>query len=94
MTAEPATLRRTRAKVIRLAKAWNKQYREPGMCAFNITALALACITEGLGVATGLAEFFSYAAKDLKQRLTPDPAGVSPPIKLLIDRDVMISRLE
>lgn len=94
MTGEPATLRRTRAKVVRLAKAWNKQYAEPGMCAFNLTALALACVTEGIRVATSLAEFFTYAAKDLKQRLTPDPAGVARPIKLLIARDVMVSRLD
>jgi hypothetical protein len=60
MTAEPATLRRTRARIVRLAKAWNKQYHEPGLCAFNITALALACITERMGVATGLAEFFRF----------------------------------
>src|SRR5207302_1797981 len=78
----------------RLAKVWNKQYSQPGMCAFNITALALASITEGMGVATGLAAFFAYAAKDLKKRLTPDPAGVSPPIKLLIDRDIVVRRLE
>jgi hypothetical protein len=94
MTAPPAPLRRTRAKVVRLAKVWNKQYVQPGMCAFNITALALACITEDMDVATGLAAFFAYAAQDLKKRLTPDPAGVSPPIKLLIDRDIVVSRLE
>jgi hypothetical protein len=47
-----------------------------------------------MGVASGLAEFFSYAAKDLSQRLTPDPADVSPPIKLLLDRDVVVSRLD
>jgi hypothetical protein len=94
MTAEPATLRRTRARIVRLAKAWNKQYHEPGLCAFNITALVLACITERMGVATGLAEFFRYAARDLQQRLTPDPAEVSPPIKPLIDRNVVVSRLE
>jgi hypothetical protein len=91
MTAPPAPLRRTRVKVVRLAKVWNKQYVQPGMCAFNITALALASITEGMGIATGLAAFFAYAAKDLKKRLTPDPAGVSPPIKLLIDRDIVVS---
>jgi hypothetical protein len=94
MTAEPATLRRTRAKIVRLAKAWNKQYGQPGLCPFNITALALACITEGMSVASGLAEFFSYAAKDLSHQLTPDPADVSPPIKLLLDRDVVVSRLD
>jgi hypothetical protein len=93
MTAEPGNLRRNRAKVVRLAKAWNKQYSKPGLCAFNITALALDCITQGMGVATGLAEFFDYAASDLKRRLTSDPAGVSPPIKLLADRDTVIGRL-
>jgi hypothetical protein len=93
MTAEPAALRRTRAKVVRLAKAWNKQFTKPGLCSFNITALALACITEGMGVATGLSEFFHYAEGDLEKRLTPDPAGVSPAIKLLIERDIAVKRL-
>ncbi len=93
MTAEPATLRRTRAKVIRLAKAWNKQYAKPGFCAFNITALALACVKEGMATATGLAEFFDHGATALKRRLTPDPAGVSPPIKLPVERDTVVGRL-
>ncbi len=94
MTADPATLRRTRAKIIRLAKAWNKQASRPGLSSFNITALALACVTPGMGIAKGLREFFDYAAKELKKRRTPDPAGVSPPIKLLIDRDTIVGRLE
>lgn len=94
MTAEPADLRRTRAKIVRLAKVWNKQASRPGLCAFNITALALASVTEGMGIATGLAEFFDHAASDLKKHLTPDPAGVSPSIKLLEDRDIVIGRLE
>jgi hypothetical protein len=47
-----------------------------------------------MGVARGLAELFTYAAKDLKQRLTPDPAHVSPPIKVLIDRNSVVLRLE
>ncbi len=94
MTAEPATLRRTRAKIVRLAKAWNKQASRPGLSSFNITALALACVEPGMGVATGLREFFDYAARELKKRRTPDPAGVSPPIKMLIDRDIIVGRLE
>ena len=94
MTAEPADLRRTRAKVVRLAKVWNKQATRPGLCAFNITALALACVTEGMGIAAGLGEFFDHAASDLKKHLTPDPAGVSPSIKLLEDRDTVVGRLE
>ena len=94
MTADPATLRRTRAKVIRLVKAWNKQSSRPGLSSFNITALALACVIPGMGIATGLGAFFDYAARELKKRRTPDPAGVSPPIKILIDRDTIVGRLE
>ena len=94
MTAEPAALRRTRAKVVRLAKAWNKQTSRPGLSSFNITALALACVTTEMGIDTGLQEFFHYAASDLKKHLTPDPAGVSPPIKLLVERAIIVGRLE
>ena len=93
MRNEPGSLRRTRAKVVRLAKAWNVQYSKPGMSSFNITALALECIDEGMGVASGLAEFFNHAARELPRHLTADPAGLSPPVKLLVDRDAVVSRL-
>lgn len=93
LTAEPATLRRLRAKVIRLAKAWNKQYSLPGLCSFNIAALALEAVKEDMSVAEGLAAFFEYSAGDLAKRRTPDPAGVSGPIKTLIDRDQITGRL-
>ena len=94
LTDDPAGLRRVRAKVIRLAKGWNTQYTKPGLCSFNIEALALTCIYEEHGVPDGLAEFFRYAASDLKKRLTPDPAGISKPIKLLEDRDTVVGRLQ
>lgn len=93
LTAEPKLLRVIRARIVRLAKCWNVQYSQPGMCSFNVEALALACITAGMGVADGLAEFFSFAAKDVAKRNTPDPAGVSKAIKLKIDRDAMVARL-
>ena len=93
MRDEPGSLRRTRAKVVRLAKAWNHQYSKPGTSSFNITALALQCLEEGMGVASGLEEFFIHAARELPRHLTADPAGVSPPIKLLIDRDTVVNRL-
>jgi len=93
LTADPAGLRRMRAKVIRLAKAWNKQFSQPGLCSFNIEALALDAIKEEVGTADGLAAFFKYAATDLAKRQTPDPAGVSAPIKTLIDRGVVAGRL-
>ena len=93
MRSEPANLRRTRAKIVRLAKAWNVQYSKPGLSSFNITALALECIEEGMGVASGLAAWFDHAARELPKHFTADPAGVSPPIKLLIDRDTVVTRL-
>ena len=93
LTADPAGLRRVRAKVIRLAKGWNTQYSQPGLCSFNIEALALSCISEEHGVPDGLAELFRFAASDLKKCLTPDPAGVSKPIKLLMDHDTVVGRL-
>lgn len=93
LTAEPAGLRRMRAKVIRLAKAWNKQYFQPGLCSFNIEALALEALKEETGVAEGLATLFKHAASDLSKRQTPDPAGVSAPIKTLTDRETVTGRL-
>jgi len=93
LTAEPAGLRRMRAKVIRLAKAWNNQYSQPGLCSFNIEALALEAIKEEIGIADALAAFFNYAASDLSKRQTPDPAGISAPIKTLLERQVVARRL-
>ena len=94
LTADPAGLRRVRAKVIRLAKGWNTQYTKPGLCSFNIEALALSCISERHSVPDGLAELFRFAVSDLKKHYTPDPAGVSKPIKLLKDRNTVVGRLE
>jgi hypothetical protein len=94
LTADPKTLRVTRARVVRLGKCWNSQYSDPGMCSFNIEALALACVEDGMTVAAGLAAFFKYAAGDVKAHNTPDPANVSKPIKLKIEREVMVGRLE
>jgi hypothetical protein len=94
LTAEPAGLRRMRAKVIRLAKAWNKQYAQPGLCSFNIEALALQSIKEETSIAEELLTFFNHAAKDLAKRNTPDPAGVSSAIKTPVERDKVVCRLE
>ena len=93
LTAEPARLRRVRAKVIRLAKAWNKQYAQPGLCSFNIAALALGALKEETGVAEGLVTFFEYAAGDLSERQTPDPAGISSAIRTAIERETVTRRL-
>ena len=47
-----------------------------------------------MDVAEGLAAFFDYAAGDLARRRTPDPAGISNPIKTLIDRETVADRLK
>ncbi len=94
LTAEPAGLRRLRSKVIRLAKAWNKQYSQPGLCSFNIEALALEAIKQEMSAADGLAALLDFGAKDLAKRKTPDPAGISAPIKTLIDREIVAGRLK
>ena len=89
LTAEPRALRQKRARVIRLAKGAkgeNGERAEKALCSFNLEALALESVEDGTGLAVALAEFFEYGADDLDQRLTPDPADVSPPIKTLIER--------
>ena len=87
----PAALRRTRRRVIRLAKAWNKQFAQPGLSSFNISAIALASVQPGLGLAEGLQRFFADGAASLATgRNTPDPAGVSPPLKLLMPRHSLV----
>jgi len=86
-------LRQTRTRTVRVAKAWNKQYVEPGLCSFNIEALALSALETPGPLAEALFRFFDYSAADLAERLTPDPAGVSGPIKLPIDRSVVVERL-
>jgi hypothetical protein len=89
-----AALRRTRRRVIRLAKAWNKQFTQPGLSSFNISAIALASVQPGLGLAEALQRFFADAAASLATgRNTPDPAGVSPPLKLLMPRTTVVRRL-
>lgn len=92
LTADPKSLRQKRAHVIRLAKGWNVSFSEPAVCSFNVEALALQSVREGTGLAEALAIFFEEAAADLKQRPTPDPAGVSPPIKTSIDRQKAADR--
>ena len=94
LTAEPRALRQKRARVIRLAKGENGERSEKALCSFNLEALALESVEEGSGLGVTLAEFFEYGAADLEQRLTPDPADVSPPIKTLIERTKAARRLD
>lgn len=81
------------ARVVRLAKANTKGYSEPALSSFNLTALALPSVEEG-NLPMNLLSFFQYSAQDLSRRLTPDPAGVSLPIKVLVDdRQIAVGRM-
>ena len=85
---------RARARAVRLAKGWNQQYVRPGLSSFNIEALAWECVDESMSESDALDEIFAYGAKELAGQDTEDPAGVSGPIRPLIDRDDVVTRLQ
>jgi hypothetical protein len=88
------SFRSVRRKVIRLAKAWNKQFPEPGVCSFELSVWAYEFLEPGIGVASGLYELFDSAAARLEaHEPTHDPAGVSDDLRLLLDASVVASRL-
>jgi hypothetical protein len=82
LTDEPKSLRVTRARAIRLAKAENRRTATPPLCSFNVEALGLMFVEPGLGEPRALLALWRQGAADLRRRLTPDPAGVSAPIKI------------
>ena len=86
--------RRTRRRTARLAKAWNKQYSQPGLSSFNIAALALEADLGAATEARALLAWFDHAAEALSERRTADPAGVSGAIKLLVLKGTIVQRLE
>jgi hypothetical protein len=80
-------LRRTRRRTIRLLKAWNKQYNEPGFSSHNLTIWAWEFIEPGMGIPTALSTVLTEAAARVDAgKATPDPAGVSPNVKLVVSR--------
>lgn len=94
MNAGTAELQRLRTRVVRLAKAWNKQHSEPALSSFNIVALALESVTDGTTAEDqALFEFFENSVRSLRAGCTDDPAHVSEPIKLPLGKDTAIERL-
>lgn len=93
LTANPKVHRVTRARAIRLAKAENKRHEQPLLCSFNLEALALMFVAEEMSVPQALAATWRRGARDLRARLTPDPAQVSDPIKCR-DRSEAADRLD
>ena len=89
-------LRRTRRRAVRLLKAWNKQWSLPAFSSFHLSAMTLEYIVAGMGLAVALHAVFDGAATFLAGGCnTPDPAGVSKPLKLVngISREVAVQRL-
>jgi hypothetical protein len=84
LTAEPAELRVFRARTIRLTKAVIGGDREYAvLSSFNIEALAYFLIrTPGPTQLDGLASLLQASAVSIIDGPTPDPAEVSPAIKL------------
>lgn len=80
------------ARIVRLGKANNGAYADAALCSFNVEALALESVQRG-DIALNLLHYFEYAAEDLSRRNTPDPADVSAPIKLQVDRNVAVRRM-
>lgn len=93
LTADPKSLRVTRARAIRLAKAENKREEKVPLCSFNLEAFGLMFVNSTHDEPAALLAVWERGAADLRRRLTPDPAGVSQPIKVA-DRDYAVRRLE
>lgn len=93
LTAEPKSLRVTRARIIRLAKAENKRDDKVPLCSFNLEAFGLMFVNTPGDEPAALLAIWENGAADLRWRLTPDPAGVSKPIKVA-NVDYAIQRLE
>ena len=93
-TAGPEALRRTRRRVVRLLKAWNKQYYDPGFSSHNLTVWAWEFVEPGMGMATALRAVLAAAASRVDAgRATLDPANVSPNVRLLVPRATAARRL-
>jgi hypothetical protein len=80
-------------RIVRLAKYWSRHHGTP-LYSWNIKALALKCLVNPMPLATGLRAFFQYAAESVSRELTPDPAGVSAPIRLGLSRHQAVMHLK
>lgn len=89
--------RRTlRARVARMAKAWNKQWEggDRALSSFNVATLAWEYVDDGsVPLDEALAGWFRYARDALNNAETEDPAGVSDPIRLLLPKSEVVKRL-
>lgn len=81
------------AHIVRLLKHWNRSNGKP-LCTWNIKALALGCLLTPTTQLDGVVTWFEYAARQLAQGETRDPAGVADkPISLPLPRGEVVDRL-
>jgi hypothetical protein len=92
LTSGGRELRRSRAHAIRLAKAENKRTSPAPLCSFNVEAFGWMFVEAGESDPEALLALWRRGADDLSQRFTPDPAGVSAPIKVE-DMQLAVDRL-
>jgi hypothetical protein len=95
-TGDSKELRALRARVARLAKAWNKQFDEGDrpLSSFNIVTLAWEYVKHSsVSLDKALAGWFRYAHDEIEKAPTKDPAEVSEPIRLLLGQDIVVKRL-
>jgi hypothetical protein len=93
-TGGSEALRRMRRRVVRLLKAWNKQFNQPGFSSHNLTVWAWEFVEPGMSMATALHIVLTKACKRVDAgNATPDPAEVSPNVRLLVPRDTAVRRL-
>lgn len=79
------SLRVRRAKIVRIAKWWNKRHSNSAFSSFHLQALALETLTgdeHNLTLVSSLETYFSGAADSLDAGMTQDPADVSGILKL------------
>jgi len=96
LTGGSKELRALRARVARMAKAWNKQWEEGdrALSSFNIAALAWEYVDDSsVALDVALAGWFRYAHDELNAAETEDPAGVSEPIRLSLSKSEVVKRL-
>ena len=87
------TLVAKRRRVIRLLKAWNKQFTKPAFSSFHLTVLAHDHVEIGQSEAQALHAVFGAVTKQLEEGVsTKDPAGVSQPLKLMESRETALVR--
>ncbi|MEV4092155.1 hypothetical protein [Streptosporangium saharense] len=93
-TSGSESLRRTRRRVIRLLKAWNKQYNQPAFSSHNLSVWAWEFVESGMGMAVALGTVLAKAASRVESgAATIDPAKVSNNVRLLISRETAARRL-